>query len=275
MPAKIPLSLSLGESKEPGRDDDQDEVENEESEQDEGVSPPIVEPDIQRGEEVLSDGVRAIPTSRGIVRVIEVSTERRHELARPSAARLALRRIEHGKLVRLALDLESMELGGDHRAHDTGERVEVIQPRLCPLSDVGIWNRNTAEGHQDRRKERVAQHGDLDGRRDGTDELRESDTEELDEDEDEELESGSVETRGALAESDGVDHQDPVQDGTENGVWDLGNQLGDGECLSRVDTTVVFADEGHPVHDPQRCQLSLDNGGHNAHPETKVPRSAK
>ena len=164
-----------------------------------------------------------------------------------------------------------MQLGGNLRTHDTSERIEVVQPRPRPLSDVGIRDRDTAEGHKDGREKRVAQHCDLDGRRDGTDELRKRDTEEFDEDQDEELESGSVETRSTLTESDGVDHQDPVEYGAQDGVWDLRNQLGDGEGLSGVDATVVFADEDHPVQDPQRCQLSLDNRGHDAHPESKIP----
>ena len=164
-----------------------------------------------------------------------------------------------------------MQLGGNLRTHDTSERIEVVQPRPRPLSDVGIRDRDTTEGHKDGREKRVAQHCDLDGRRDGTDELRECDTEEFDEDQDEELESGSVETRSTLTESDGVDHQDPVEYGAQDGVWDLGNQLGDGEGLGGVDATVVFADEDHPVQDPQRCQLSLDNRGHDAHPESKMP----
>ena len=76
------------------------------------------------------------------------------------------------------------------------------------------------------------------------------DSKEFDEDEDEELESGSVETCSALTESDGVNHKDPVQDGAENGVWNLGDQLGDGERLGRVDTTVMLANEDHPVQHP-------------------------
>ena len=105
--------------------------------------------------------------------------------------------------------------------------------------------------------------------------MRKSDTEELDKDEDEELESGSVDTCSTLTESDGVDHQDPVQDGAENGVRNLADQLGNGERLSRVDPTVMFADEDHPVHYPQRCQLSLDNSGDDADPETKISQSVK
>jgi len=97
--------------------------------------------------------------------------------------------------------------------------------------------------------------------------LSERDTEELDEDEDEELESGSVETRSTLTESDGINHEDPVQDTTEGGVRNLGDELADGECLSRVDATVVLANEDHPVQNPQRRQLSLDNGWHDANPE--------
>ena len=73
-PRASPLPFS--EAKEPGRDDDQDEVENKESEQHENISPPIIVPDVQREEEVLSNGVRAVSTTGGIVRVSEVSTER-------------------------------------------------------------------------------------------------------------------------------------------------------------------------------------------------------
>ena len=42
-----------------------------------------------------------------------------------------------------------------------------------------------------------------------------------------------------MTESDRVDHQDPVQDGTENGVQNLGDQLANGERLSRIDVTGV------------------------------------
>ena len=52
----IPLrSLQTDEPKELERDDDQKEVEDEESEHDESISPPILVPDIQRDEEVLSN----------------------------------------------------------------------------------------------------------------------------------------------------------------------------------------------------------------------------
>ena len=61
-----PRSLPLGETKEPGRDDDQDEVEDEESGQDESTPLPILVPDIQRNEAVLSDSME-VPTSGGIV----------------------------------------------------------------------------------------------------------------------------------------------------------------------------------------------------------------
>ena len=148
-------SLSLSEAKEPGRDDDQDEVENEESEQDPNISPPASVADVQREEEILSDSVRAVPASGGIVGVVEVSTESRHELVCPNAASLTRWRIEQGELVGLTLDLESMKLGGNHRAHNPGERIEVIQPCPRPRSDVGVGNRNTTECGKDSGGERV------------------------------------------------------------------------------------------------------------------------
>ena len=161
-----------------------------------------------------------------------------------------------------------MKFRGDHRAHDPSERIEVVQPRPRPPSNIGVRDRDTTEGREDGNDERIEQDGDLDGRRDGADELGEGDTEQLDEDDDEELESGSVDTRGTLTESHGVDHENPVQDGTEDGVRNLGDQLGNGERLGRVDATVVLADEDHPLEHPQRCQLSLDKSGQNARPET-------
>lgn len=120
------LSLSLGEPKEPGRDDDQDKVEDEECKQHPNVSPPIIIPDVQGKEEVLTNGVRAISTSGGIVGVIEVSANGRHELSRPSGARLTLWRVEDGKLLRLALNLESVEFGRDHRTQDASVRIKVV-----------------------------------------------------------------------------------------------------------------------------------------------------
>lgn len=207
------FSLPLGETKEPRGEDDQDEVEDEEREQHPSVSPPVLVPDVQRGKEVFSNGVRAISATGGIARVIEVSTKRRHELGRPSVTRLTLRRLEHGELLRRALDLETVKFRGDHRAHDPSERIEVVQPRPRPPSNIGVRNRDTTEGREDGDDERVEQDGDLDARRDGADELGEGDTKQLDEDDNEELESGSVDTRGTLTESHGVDHENPVQDG--------------------------------------------------------------
>ena len=244
------LPLPPGEAKEPGREDDQDEIEDEEPEHHPNVSPPILVPDIQWDEEVFSHGVRTVPTIGGIVRVVEVSTECRHELVRPSTARLTRWWVKHGKFVGFTLDLESMKLGRDHRGHDPSEGIEVIQPRPRPSADIGIWNSDATEGGEDGHDERVDQHGDLNGGRDGADELRKGDTEELDKDYDEELEAGPIETRSTLSEPDRVGHQDPVQDTTENGVRNLSDQLGNGERLGGVDATVVLADEDHPIHDP-------------------------
>jgi len=160
-----------------------------------------------------------------------------------------------------------MKLSGDHRTYDASEGIEIVQPRPRPDSDIRVRERDATEGREDGYRERVDQDGDLNGGREGADELCERDTEELDEDDDEELESGSVETCSALTESDGVDHQNPVHDGTENGVWNLGNQLSNGEGLGGVDATVILADENHPLQYPQRRQLSLNDSGKNAGPE--------
>jgi len=148
-------SLPFSKAKVPGRNDDQDEVEHKERKQHKSISPSILIPNIQRQEEVVSNGVRAISTSGGIVRVIEVSTKGRDELVRPSAACLTLRWIEHGEFLRLALDLESVKFGGDHRTHDPSQGIELVQPCSCPASDVGVWNRNTAEGRKDGHDKRV------------------------------------------------------------------------------------------------------------------------
>jgi len=137
--------------------------------------------DIQRQEEIFSHRIWAIPTSRGIARVIEVPAKRRHELSSPSGTRLTLRRVEHRELVRPTVDLEPVKLGGDHRTHHAGVRIEEVQPTLRPSRDLGVGNRDTAEGREDSRKERVKQHRDLNRRRDGTNELRKRNTEQLDE----------------------------------------------------------------------------------------------
>jgi len=148
-------SLPLGEAKEPGRDDDQGKVENEESEQHPNISPPASVADVQREEEILSNGVLTVSASRGIVGIVEVSTESRYELVRPSTASLTRWRIEQGELVGFTRDLESVKLGGNHRAHNPCERIEVIQPCPRPRSNVGVGNRNTAECGKDSRGERV------------------------------------------------------------------------------------------------------------------------
>ena len=68
-----------------------------------------------------------VQTSGSIIPVVEVSTKGRHELTRSSTARLALQWVEHGEFIGLALNLESVKLGGNRRTHDTSEGVEVVQ----------------------------------------------------------------------------------------------------------------------------------------------------
>ena len=157
--------------------DDQKEVEDEERGQEEITSPPILVSDIQWDEEVLSNS-SGRPRSGDIVRVIEISAKRRHKLVRPRPTRLTLWWIEPGELVRFTLDLRPVELGADHRAHSASERIEVIQLHSRPLSDLGAGDRDTTGSRKDGRQERVEQDGDLNGRRNGADELDKEDDEE-------------------------------------------------------------------------------------------------
>ena len=170
-------SLSLSETKEPRCDDDQYKVEDEETEQNESVSPSSAVTNVKREEEIFSNGVRTVPASGSVIGVVEVSTKGRHKLSGPSTARLSLRWVEHGEFVGLACDLESVKLGGNHRTHDASVRIEVVQPVPGPSRDNREWNCDTTESREDGGEERVEQHRDLDGRRNGTNELRECDTE--------------------------------------------------------------------------------------------------
>ena len=96
---QFPLrSPPLGEPKEPGRDDDQKEGEDEESEQDQTISPSILVPDMQRDEEVLYN-TSGQPTNGNIVGVVEISAKGGHKLVRPSATHLTLWWIEPGELL--------------------------------------------------------------------------------------------------------------------------------------------------------------------------------
>ena len=58
-----------------------------------------------------------------------------------------------------------MELGADHRAHNASER-------------TGVGDRDITGSRKDGRQERVERDGDLNGRRNGTDELDKEDDKE-------------------------------------------------------------------------------------------------
>ena len=161
-------SLPLGGSKEVGRDDDQKEVEDEESERDL----------IFNGMEKSSPIAVSRPTSGDIFGAIEISTEGRHKLVRTSPARLTLWRIEPGELVRFTIDLKPVEFGANHRAYNASERIEVVQPHSRPLSDIGAGVRDTTRSRKDGYQARVEQDGDLNRRGNGIDELGREDDEE-------------------------------------------------------------------------------------------------
>ena len=110
-------------------------------------------------------------TSGDIVGAIEISAKGRHKFVRPSPTRLTLWWIEPGEFVRFTLDLRPVELGADHRAHKVSERIEAVQPHSRPLSDAGAGDRGTTGIRNDGRQERAEQDGDLNGRRNGADEL--------------------------------------------------------------------------------------------------------
>ena len=79
--------------------------------------------------EIKKSSPTAVPTTGGIVGVTEISANGRHELVRPT--------LRWNELVGLTLnmDLEPVELGADHPAHNASERSEVV---LRPLPDTGV-----------------------------------------------------------------------------------------------------------------------------------------
>jgi len=99
--------LPFGIAKEPGREDDQDSIKNykkmrvsttgteegdgrgrhtEEDENQPNVSPPILEPDVQRGVILIPNRDGAIPTERGFGGVIQVATKVLDEIVGPASA---------------------------------------------------------------------------------------------------------------------------------------------------------------------------------------------
>lgn len=80
------------------------EIRTEVTENNEDISPTFVETDIQRCVELVSDSVLAVLARGRGVRVIQVPTERSHKFSCPVLAGLARWRLEHSKLVALAVD---------------------------------------------------------------------------------------------------------------------------------------------------------------------------
>ena len=144
----------------------------------------------------------------------------------------------------------------------------MVQPRTPELGHGRVRNRDTTERSEDKTKEGVEQTGGLDVGRDSTDELTEGDTEQLDEDDDEQLETVTVGTSCTLTEAHWPDHEEPVEEGTKNGVGCLSNKLTDGEDVGRVDTTGRLSNEDTTVEDPHWLDLTHDDHWQDGNPET-------
>ena len=160
-----------------------------------------------------------------------------------------------------------LQLSGDHGTKHTSVRYQLVQPRTPELGHGRVRNRDTTERSEDKTKEGVEQTGGLDVGRNGTNELTEGDTEQLDEDDDKKLQAIPRCTVCTISEAHGPNHEDPVDKGAENGVWNLAQKLTDGEDVGRVDPAGRLADEDTSVEDPHRLELTHDDGGKNGHPE--------
>ena len=80
-------------------------------------------------------------------------------------------------------------------------------------------------------------------------------TKELDEQDHEEQETVTIRTGCALTVAHRPNHQDPVDEGTQNGVRDLSNKLTNSEDVGGVYPRRRLANEDPPVGDPQRLDL--------------------
>lgn len=61
---------------------------------------------------------------------------------------------------------DALKFGRKHSTQQAGERVELVQPRLPEVGQVGVRDRDTTELGQDNHDRRVEQDGDLNGGRD-------------------------------------------------------------------------------------------------------------
>ena len=77
-----------------------------------------------------------------------------------------------------------------------------------------------------------------------TNKLSKRNTEELREYDCEQLEPRPVEANRSSSEPDRINHQNPVYDGTDDGIGDLGQELRDGEHFGGVQSAVGFSDKG-------------------------------
>ena len=87
----------------------------EEDENQPNVSPPIFEPDIQRGVILVSNRERTISAKRGLGGIVQVTAEVLNEIIGPGRARLAQRWVEDREFFRVAGDFETAGKTEDRR----------------------------------------------------------------------------------------------------------------------------------------------------------------
>ena len=133
--------------------------------------------------------------------------------------------------------MDVLKLGREHGSQHTRVRRELVQPAAEETAHGRERDGDTRERRKDQSKEWIEQNRDLDGGRDGGDELAEGDTEEFDEDDHEQLEAVPVCACRTVPEAHRPHEQNPVDDGAEQRVWHLSDELTDGEHVWRVDPT--------------------------------------
>jgi len=256
----------LGITKEPGRKDDQDSIKNEEGENQPDISPPVLKPDVQRGVVLVPNRDGAIPTKRGFGWIIQVAAKVLNEIVGPCRARLTQRWVEDGEFFRIAGDLEAAEFCGEHRGGNPNPGVQLVQPYSQPILDIGVRDDDATSQEQRNRNRGIEQHSDLDRRGKCTNKLSKRNTKELCEYDREQLESSPVESNRSSSEPDRINHQNPVDDGADDRVGDLRQELRDCEHFGRVQSAVGLSNERTSVEDPERDELDLDDGRDDTHP---------
>jgi hypothetical protein len=94
-------NLPSGKAKIARSNDSSNEIEDEKTEINAYVPPAVREFDVEWQEELVTNLILAVPTPRGIIRVVKVPASSVHEVTRPRPARLARWRIEHSKFLGL------------------------------------------------------------------------------------------------------------------------------------------------------------------------------